>query len=114
VDATDPANISSVGGVNATVGVNEVFVSGKYAYAALDSVTGYDFKIYDIAGIDAPSSSIGSLAAGLLSVSDNAQFDNDLNIGNALNVGVGGINSAGALVINNSFTLETGSTTAYF
>lgn len=104
VDASDPTNISSVGGLNTTIGVNEVYVSGKYAYLSMDTVSGNEFTIMDISGINAPSATIGALATGGLSVSDNARIDNDLYVGSGLNVGVGGINSGGSIVLNTNTT----------
>lgn len=60
-DVSDPLNPAYVsgGGVDPTVDVNSVAVSGKYAYLGLASVSGNDLRIYDIANPGSPSSTGG-------------------------------------------------------
>src|SRR6185503_9988355 len=104
-DISDPSTTPvNGGGVDVSTDVKSVFVSGKYAYAGLVSVSGNDWRIFDVAGIDTPTLAVGAAGIGQLSVSDNARIDNDLYVNNAINVGLGGIQSDGAIVLQGTTT----------
>jgi hypothetical protein len=90
LDVSNPSNPRSAGRItdNATTaltGPASVFVVGNYAYVA--SQFNNAVEVLDISGIIAPSANIGSVAAGVLHVDTHAQFDNNVNIHSALNVG---------------------------
>lgn len=111
VDVSNTASPSVVGSIETSIATQDVFVSGKYLYLGMNTVSGNEFRVYDISGVEAPAGSFGTLAVGSVSVSEDAGVDNNLHVGNAINVGVGGINSAGSIVINNDMVGD-GSTTA--
>jgi hypothetical protein len=71
-------------------------VSGKYAYVA-DSSSG--LQIIDINGIETPSLYAGNIATNGLTVTENADFGNNLYVRNGLNVGMGGIFTDGVLSV---------------
>ncbi len=99
IDLRTPTSPRVYGGIDFSTNVNSVSVAGKYAYVGLSTVSGNDMRIVDLAGIDSPAASIGTLFAGGLTVSDNARFDNNAYVRNALNVGRGGIISKGSLSV---------------
>ena len=80
-----------------------VFIAGRYAYVAVSSAD--SLTVVDLGGFDVTSASIGSLSAGTISVTDNADIGNSLYVRNGINVGPGGILSNGPVSINN--TLHT-------
>jgi hypothetical protein len=86
-------------------GVDEVYVSGKYAYVSSANEDG--LSIIDIGGIDAPAATIGDLATSTLDVWENAQIANNLYVDGGLNVGPGGIKSDGpASIMNNTLVVN--------
>ena len=107
-DVSDPVNaVTVVGGIDYAILVNNIFISGKYMFVALNSVSGNDWRIADISGIDAPSASIGTVASNNISVTEDASINNNLTVGNGLNVGgtfevgqVFAIDSSGAVIMN--------------
>ncbi len=107
LDITDPtATPVDAGGVDVTFDVRSVFVSGKYAYIgnANTASSANEFRVLDIAGIDTPTITAGAAGIGQLSVTDNARIENELTVGTALNVGLGGINTAGPVTIESILT----------
>jgi hypothetical protein len=104
-DVSDPVTaITGVGGVDTTVAVDDLVAVGKYVHVALDTVSGNDWRIIDVAGIDAPSASIGTVASNNIQISEDANIANNLYVGTGLQVGMGGINSAGPVTIRSSVT----------
>ncbi len=91
-------------GTIATTDAQGIFVSGKYAYVA-DRTGG--FKIFDINGTDVPALNAGNISTNALTISENVDIGNNLSIRNALNVGMGGIFSNGAVAITVSTTIST-------
>ncbi len=73
-------------------GVVGIYVSGKYAYIG-GGASG--FNIVDINGADISTASIGNIAVNDLTVWENIDAGNNLNVRNSLNVGMGGIMSDG-------------------
>ncbi len=104
IDMRSPASPKKVGGVDLSSDVNSLFLAGKYAYVGLNSIAGNDMHIVDLDGIESPAASIGTLATSNLTVSDNARFDNNAYIRNALNVGRGGIISKGPVSVQSTGT----------
>jgi len=54
VDFSNPNIPRVVGGLQMGATVNQVYVQNRYAYLALDSVSGNDFRIIDLANIQSP------------------------------------------------------------
>ena len=106
--STNPthAGLISDGDGGAALSINSyIFISGKYAYVtASDSGA---LEILDISGIDAPSATIGDIAAGSIDIWENANIFNDLAVGNSLNVGQGGLYSQGNVSIFASSTASS-------
>jgi fibronectin-binding autotransporter adhesin len=98
-DISNPTTISAVGGLDETVEVDWIAVAGKYAYLSLDTVSGNDFRVIDLAGLDAPTASIGALATGSIQVSEDTNINGNLYVGTGMQVGVGGITSLGPVGI---------------
>ncbi len=102
LDASDPATLTNAGGVDLSVDVKSFYVAGKYAYIGAAQASGNDVRIYDVAGTDTPTLAAGSAGIGQLQVTDNAYIANELTVGNSLNLGVGGIQSSGAISLDTS------------
>ena len=77
-----------------------IHVSGNYAYVAA-SVSN-SMAILDISGLQSPAAQIGSLMAGNLDVSENAQVGNQLMVFGGVSTGPGGISSEGPLAVSGS------------
>ena len=98
LDISDPSNPTHVSAIRSDdttklVAPYDIHVSGKYAYVAAylnDSV-----EVLDISGVDAPVASIGSIATDSLDVSKSSRVGNNFSVGGGVNVGMGGIYSAG-------------------
>ena len=86
VDVSNPARpiIKSVL-TDATnfLSVRSIYISGQYAYVLSQGI----LSIVDLGGMDIPTAVIGNLETNYLSVTDNADFGNDLFIRNGLNIG---------------------------
>ena len=77
-----------------------VAVSGRYAYVTnSDSTTGNSFTIVDINGIETNGLSAQSAEFGTAQIFTDAMIGGRLSVGNALDVGYGGIYSQGGLSI---------------
>jgi hypothetical protein len=108
VDISNPAAPTIVGTLqDATnlTSVRGIALVGKYLYAAFST----GLTVLDVTGIQAPSASLGNVAAQGLSA-DTADIYQNLNVGFGLNVGTGGILSGGAIAgkslqIAGSYTL---------
>ncbi|MBP6884112.1 MAG: hypothetical protein KBC06_02675 [Candidatus Pacebacteria bacterium] len=108
-DISTPATPTAVGGVNTTDDITSLKISGKYIYIGKGAnagtcsgatVTGCEFSIYDLAGIDAPTATIGNLASNNINVSEDLRVVNNLYVDNGINVGLGGILSQGPISVN--------------
>jgi hypothetical protein len=95
-DISNPSNPTLVGNYSGSVGANGIFISGKYAYVAAN---GSGLQIVDINGIETPSLYAGNIATNGLTVTENADFGNNLYVRNGLNVGMGGIFTDGVLSV---------------
>lgn len=101
VDISDPTSPTLAGSLQDATNITAprgVVVAGKYAYIAMNT----GLAIVDLNGITAPLASIGSLSSQGIYVTENIDIGNNAYIGNALNVGVGGILSGGPVVIQGS------------
>ncbi|MFA6548118.1 MAG: hypothetical protein WCT11_04230 [Candidatus Magasanikbacteria bacterium] len=103
IDISNPASPTLVGALS-TVNAYGVFVSGKYAYVA--GMSG-GLQIVDINGMETPAMSAGNIATNDLTVYENVDIGNSLNVRNGLNLGTGGIFSTGPVAINVSSTQGT-------
>jgi cytoskeletal protein CcmA (bactofilin family) len=99
IDVSNPALPLAVGGINLGTDVNALGIAGKYLHVGLAATSGTEVRNLDLAGIDAPSAAIGALSTSFLMVYENAMVNNNLYVGNALNVGLGGIESHGPLSV---------------
>jgi hypothetical protein len=75
-----------------------IFVSGHHAYT-LGNTSGV-LQIWDISGIETTSALIHSLEAGSAQIDSNAIINNQLAVGGGIDVGNGGIFSAGGVGIS--------------
>jgi hypothetical protein len=109
LDISTPATPTAVGGINAVDDVVSVEIAGKYIYVgkganagtcSSGTLTGCEFGIYDLAGIDAPTATIGNIASNNLNVTEDARITNNLYVDNSINVGLGGILSQGPIAVN--------------
>ncbi|MBI2542782.1 MAG: tail fiber domain-containing protein [Candidatus Aenigmarchaeota archaeon] len=101
IDISNPASPIVRGRIDVAPVRNSMpfFVSGKYIYlGASGAISGNEFKIYDLSGIDAPSASIGALSVGELDVLGRARVTQGLDA-QSLSIGFGGIQSAGSVSI---------------
>ncbi len=96
LDVTAPTAPTLVGTVATAGNVFDVYVQGKYAYLASNSA---GLEIIDINGTETPSMNVGSLLAGSFSTLNDGNIANNLNVGNTINVGWGGIYSTGPLSV---------------
>ncbi|MEO5927691.1 MAG: hypothetical protein ABIO72_03135 [Patescibacteria group bacterium] len=88
--STNPVSVSSIPLTNSL----EVTVSGKHAYVGRIG----QVSIVDLQGADIASAQIGSLQSNQMTVLDTLDVGNTVSIRNSLNVGRGGILSAGPIV----------------
>jgi hypothetical protein len=96
IDISNPASPSLVGTYNTSGEAIGIHLSGKYAYVA-DGPSG--LQIIDINGIETPSLYAGNIATNGLTVTEDADFGNNLFVRNGLNVGGGGIFTDGPLSV---------------
>jgi len=98
IDISDPTDPVEVGHITDSFGGGEgtllwrasgIFISGKYLYVT--AANDHGFSIFEVAGLDSPTASIGSIATSSIDVWDNAQVANNLIVDNAVNVGPGGL-----------------------
>ncbi len=105
VDISTPATPTVATSIqNSTTLLNPqgVFVSGKYAYVASPNY----LTVVDISGIDAPSATIGNLAASDITVWDNLDVGNNLYVRGGLGVGGNGILSQGPITISSTSSAQ--------
>ena len=105
LNVSDPSNPTYVTEFTSTTGLTgdiSIAVSGKSAYVtAVDST---NLFIFDLSGLITPSALVGSVSTGKLHVSDNAEFENKLSVGNSLTIGEGGLATVGDFSMINSTT----------
>ena len=97
--STNPVEIGYVqdtlrGGVAQALGYAQgIYVSGKYAYVT----SGYDnaLSIIDLNGAEISTLHAGNIQSNDIAVIENVNIGNNLYVGNALNIGPGGLLSQG-------------------
>lgn len=102
--STNPVSILSTN-VGGSLGVSGNFISGKFAY-----ITDYNsgrFGIFDLGGIETIGVQAASVRTGSLNVLSDAFIANSLFISSALNVGIGGMYTAGSLAVGSTNTTST-------
>ncbi|MDQ7815380.1 MAG: beta-propeller fold lactonase family protein, partial [Patescibacteria group bacterium] len=80
-------------------------LSGRYLYTTAE--TANKLIIMDVGGIETSSLTAGSAELGELQVLTNGVIQNQLSVGGGLNVGLGGIFSAGSLSVGSQDTTST-------
>jgi len=99
-DVSNPANPQLIGSANTGYNPNSVYVSGRYAYVVNQGSN--TLQIFDISGLETTSAMIHSLEAGNLQVRNDIIAQGQVQISGGLNVGSGGIFSAGSLAVATS------------
>src|SRR5581483_3496878 len=77
-------------------------ISGRYAYVSMfnSDSSKKKFSVIDLSGLDAVSANIGSLEAGSMQVRQNAVMNQNLWVNGGVNIGMGGLYSAGPFAIS--------------
>ena len=116
IDISNPALPVRIGQISEAVNYLDfaagVYVSGKYAYVA--SAGSDALVIIDISGMETVSANIHSLEAGNLQVRNDIIAQGQLQISGGINVGSGGIFSAGPIGVSIASTTQTDAISAYF
>ena len=99
-DVSNPANPQLIGSANTGSYPYSVYVSGRYAYVV--NYGSYTLQIFDVSGLETTSAMIHSLEAGNLQVRNDIIAQGQVQISGGLNVGSGGIFSAGSLAVATS------------
>lgn len=94
VDVSTPSNPSVVATLSLTGNAFDLAAAGKYLYVATGSG---GLNVIDVEGADVSTASVGDVAANHLTVWENADVGDLLNVGTGLNVGLGGISSNGPI-----------------
>jgi hypothetical protein len=97
-DISNIGSPSPVGGIDYTVAVNGLFMSGKYGYVALNSVGGNDWRIFDTPGIVAPAAQFGNVSITRLGVTNSMYIGNDLYVDDTATFGSGFASYGEALI----------------
>ena len=95
IDISNPVSPTQVSSQALGTTPTALSIAGRYAYV-VDSNLDTIAKI-DLTGIEVTSGIVHSLEAGSLQVRENAVIQQNLSVGSALNVGLGGIFSAGPI-----------------
>ena len=116
VDISNPSNPIIVSAV--TLGSGEdygysIAVSGRYAYITTNT-TPARVVVINIKGLEAVSANIHSLEAGNLQVRNDIIAQGQLQITGGINVGTGGIFSAGPISVSIATTRQTNAMSGYF
>jgi len=88
-DAINPNALAAVGTLSLSGG-KSISVSGRYAY--ITRISGQNLlSVVDVTGLETTSANIHSLEAGNLQVRNSILVGGQLQVGDSLNVGFGGI-----------------------
>ena len=114
IDISNPASPVEVNSNNYTGDsvVRGMTLSGRYLYVG-DYGAG-TFDVIDTGGLDLPAASIGNIQSSDITVWNNADIGNNLNVRGGLNIGTGGIFSNGPLAVTLASTTQTNAVSAYF
>ena len=107
IDISNPASPVEVNSNNYTGNsvVRGMTLSGRYLYVG-DYGAG-TFDVIDTGGLDLPAASIGNIQSSDITVWNNADIGNNLNVRGGLNIGTGGIFSNGPLAVTLASRQET-------
>ena len=111
-DVSNPASPKMAGLATTNNGPRVIFISGRYAYVTNNSSN--TLQIFNISGLETTSANIHSLEAGNLQVRNDIIAQGQLQITGGINVGTGGIFSAGPIGVSISSTTQTDAISAYF
>ncbi|MCX6715431.1 MAG: hypothetical protein NT077_00225 [Candidatus Taylorbacteria bacterium] len=89
-----------------------VTMSGRYLYVGVYGEGHFD--IVDTAGLDVPNASIGNIQSSDMTIWNNMDIGNNLNVRGGLTIGNGGISSIGPLSVSVASTSQTSAISAYF
>jgi hypothetical protein len=103
--STSPTTTGYISGGSSLWYPTDAVVSGKYLYIGQEA-SGSPVVVLDVGGVDAAAATIGSLATNNLTVWDNADFGNMLNIRNGLTVGAGGIRTDGDVKVGGTLNVN--------
>lgn len=103
IDISDPTNPILSSTYNTPGSAKGVYVSGKYAFVA-DGTSG--LQIIDIFGLSTPTINTGNINTNNMTITENLDIRNNLYVGNALNIGPGGIHSDGPVAFGNMESLS--------
>ena len=98
IDVSNPSSPVFKSSITLT-GPNGIYVAGKYAYVA-DGTGG--LRIIDIGGVEVHSLYAGNIESNDITVDENVDIGNSLSVKNGINIGQGGIYSAGPISVNAS------------
>ena len=112
IDISNPVSPTQVSSQALGTTPTALSIAGRYAYV-VDSNLDTIAKI-DLTGIEVTSGIVHSLEAGSLQVRENAVIQQNLSVGSALNVGLGGIFSAGPISAGVASSTQTGAISALF
>ncbi len=101
-DVSNPAAPASVGLVAAGSNPWSVYVQGRYAYVA--NYASNTLQAFDLGGAYLQQLEAGGIETGTLATRGNAQIGGDADIKGGLNVGRGGIYSAGSVASSTGFS----------
>lgn len=116
-DPTSPTIVSGAGYSATGATFTAAQMNGRYLYAVANiaDTTSVVFRIFDTGGATFNATTTGTLHTHTLQVEGTADIANDLNVGDALSVGQGGINTDGVAIlrggasIGSLFTVDTAS-----
>ncbi|MBE7525259.1 hypothetical protein HS096_02625 [candidate division WWE3 bacterium] len=108
IDVSSSTNATLVQRISLGAGTTpqDLFVSGRYLYVAQSG--NEQLSIWKIPGSELISLEANSIEAGTLQVRSKAWVDNELFVGQALNVGTGGIMTNGVLSVSGTATSTIG------
>jgi hypothetical protein len=104
-DVYNPNNVKSLGtaAVRGTEATSSVAVSGRFAYVA--NAGAATIQAYDVGGTETTAATIHSLEAGTLQVRNELTAYGNLSITGGVNIGTGGILSAGPISVLGTTTV---------
>ncbi len=102
--STNPVDVKTVA-ISGGAAPGAAFISGRYLYVT--DPTAAKLTLVDINGIETNGLIAHSAELGSLQVLTNGTVANDFTVGGGLNVGMGGIFSAGSLAISATNTTST-------
>ncbi|MEK7610131.1 MAG: hypothetical protein AAB468_00020 [Patescibacteria group bacterium] len=112
IDVGNPSSPSIITSLAIGTSPASLVISGRYAYVVDNGSD--DLKVIDISGIEITSANVYALEAGILQVRERAHIDQHLTVGSSLNVGNGGIFSAGPISVGVASSTQSGGISALF